>query len=271
MGRTILLKVVLPPCIAKQTPLKRSQGVDSSLFLRGCNPSHGTGDILGWLSCAAPQQTVSSFTAGLLWLAGSSVVHLAHYQFIMPTLWASLDTWMHHDVTFYCNQPSGRGRWMICWRGGEELKKVRVSQKRVHQFILCWVQDDLIELINDILQKATRIFNVSFSKPISYSTWSSESISALILKGHASVKIVRSLRGSLVLIPSKRHFQGSRSLFTWFQQFVTPAIIAMTLIIIKWTSFLRALSSVRSYKVSIWKGHSFFHSCIFLGYTLDLQ
>ena len=126
MGRTILLKVVLPPCIAKQTPLKRSQGVDSSLFLRGCDPSHGTGDILGWLSCAAPQQTVSSFTAGLLWLTGSSVVHLAHYQFIMPTLWASLDTWMHHDVTFYCNQPNW-WKWkrevddmLEGWRGVEE-------------------------------------------------------------------------------------------------------------------------------------------------------
>ena len=154
MGRTILLKVVLPLCIAKQTPLKRSQGVDSSLLLRGCDPSHGTGDILGWLSCAAPQQTVSSFTAGLLWLTGSSVVHLAHYQFIMPTLWASLDTWMHHDVTFYCNQPN----WWK-WKREvddmlEELKKVRVSQKRVHQFILRWVQDDLmIELIDVILQK----------------------------------------------------------------------------------------------------------------------
>jgi conserved oligomeric Golgi complex subunit 3 len=58
------------------------------------------------------------------------------------------------------------------------------------------------------------------------------------LRGH--VKIVLSLRGSLVLIPSQRHFKEAEVYLLRFQQCMTRS---MTLIKMNFVGSLRALSS----------------------------
>ena len=169
------------------------------------------------------------------------------------------------------------------WRGVEEsgkslkdacerLLEERVSQKSTSIYIALTisVQDDLIELIDDIgahleyfkeLEQATRMLNhpgesLIFEADFLYMV---ERVDICIdfLKGH--VKIVCSLRGSLVLIPSKRHFKEAEVYLLRFQQCMTRA---MTLIKMNFVGSLRALSSEVTKRLSEKVRSSIF--CIFV-------
>jgi hypothetical protein len=150
------------------------------------------------------------------------------------------------------------------WRGVEEsgkslkdacerLLEERVSQKSTSNYTALTIsaQDGLLELIDDIgahleyfkeLEQATRMLNhpgesLIFEADFLYMV---ERVDICIdfLKGH--VKIIHSLRGSLVLIPSKRHFKEAEVYLLRFQQCMTRA---MTLIKMNFVGSLRALSS----------------------------